>query len=210
MRICVCDVGLGNLRSVERALVRAAEIAGKNVEVVRTTDADAIARADKVVVPGQGGFRDCAAALARGMGDAVSESIARGAPYFGICLGLQVLFERSAEADACAGLSVLKGRVERLGGGTDSLTGAALKIPHTGWNRADPTRESLLPGDGAWFYFVHSYAVVPADPSVVVGMTDYGGPFVSAVAKDNVFACQFHPEKSQKAGLDLLARFVRS
>ncbi len=198
------------MRSVERALARAASDAGVEVEVFRTTDPAALRAADKIVVPGQGAFRDCTTALAGGLGDALKEVVRTGKPYLGICLGLQVLFETSTEADGCAGLGLLRGKVEKLAGGTDPFTGAALKIPHMGWNRVDPLAGSLLAADAAWFYFVHSYAVVPADPSVVVAMTDYGGPFVSAVAKDNVFACQFHPEKSQAAGLALLERFVRA
>ncbi len=209
VKIVVSDVGLGNLRSVERALLRAAEMAERDAEIVVTRDPDGVRRADKVVVPGQGAFRDCTAALAGGMGDAVREAIVRGVPYFGICLGLQVLFERSAEAEGCAGLGVLRGTVERLAGGVDELTGGALKVPHTGWNHAMPTRTSLLPDVPTWFYFVHSYAVVPADASIVAANTHYGTSFVSAVAKDNVFACQFHPEKSQTAGLSLLARFLK-
>jgi imidazole glycerol-phosphate synthase subunit HisH len=207
-RIVICDVGLGNLRSVERALARAAADAGRTVEIVRTTDPQVLRRADKIVVPGQGAFRDCTTALARGLGDAVKEAIVAGTPYLGICLGLQVLFESSAEAEGCAGLGLLRGKVEKLAGGLDPFTGAALKIPHMGWNRVEPLGGAMLGEAAAWFYFVHSYAVVPADPTVVVAMTDYGGPFVSAVEKDNVFACQFHPEKSQAAGLGVLGRFV--
>jgi len=212
MKVAVCDVGLGNLRSVERALGRATEISGRTTgtTVVLTREPDEIRRADKIVVPGQGAFRDCATALAGGMGAALEEAIRRGTPYFGICLGLQVLFERSAEAEGCAGLGVFRGGVERLAGGTDTLTGGALKIPHIGWNRAEPEGESLLPSTPTFFYFVHSYAVVPdpAEASIVRATTEYGGRFVSAVARDNVFACQFHPDKSQGDGLALLARFV--
>jgi glutamine amidotransferase len=209
MKIAICDVGLGNLRSVERALGRAAQIAGRGVDVALTRAPDELFRADKVVVPGQGAFRDCATALAgRGLGDAVKGAIGRGTPYLGICLGLQVLFERSAEAEGCAGLGVFPGAVVRLEGGTDALTGGALKVPHIGWNEVEPTRTSLLPPAPAHFYFVHSYAVAPADASIVRGTTEYGARFVSAVSRDNVFACQFHPEKSQAAGLALLARFV--
>jgi imidazole glycerol-phosphate synthase subunit HisH len=211
VEIAVADVGLGNLRSVERAIARGAEIAGLTARVVLTRDPDRIARSDKVVVPGQGAFRDCAKALSQGMGEAVKVAIRRGTPYFGICLGLQVLFERSAEAEGCAGLALFAGGVERLAAGTDTLTGGALKIPHIGWNRANPgAAASLLGSQPEWFYFVHSYAVRPTDPSIVAATTEYGAPFVSAVAKDNVFACQFHPEKSQSAGLALLARFVSS
>lgn len=198
------------MRSVERALERAASDAGRAVEVFRTTDPDVLRGADKVVVPGQGAFRDCTTALDRGLGNAVKEAIVKGTPYLGICLGLQVLFESSAEADGCVGLGILRGKVERLTLGTDPFTGAALKIPHMGWNRVLPHGTSLLAREPAYFYFVHSYAVVPADPSVVVATTDYGPPFVSAVAKDNVFACQFHPEKSQHDGLALLRRFIEA
>jgi glutamine amidotransferase len=143
------------------------------------------------------------------MGEAAKDAIARGTPYFGICLGLQVLFEKSAEAAGCAGLGVFAGTVERLASGTDPVTGGALKIPHIGWNRAEPVRASLLTAPPEWFYFIHSYAVAPRDETIVAATTEYGARFVSAVAKDNVFACQFHPEKSQGAGLELLARFVK-
>jgi imidazole glycerol-phosphate synthase subunit HisH len=208
VKIAVCDVGLGNLRSVERALGRAAEMSGKNAQIALTREPDEVRRADKVVVPGQGAFRDCATALGRGLGDAIRESIARGAPYLGICLGLQVLFESSAEAQGCAGLGVFAGTVERISGGVDPLTGGALKIPHIGWNMAEPSRGSLIGDAPGWFYFVHSYAVCPKDDTIIAATTDYGARFVSAIARDNVFACQFHPEKSQGAGLALLSRFV--
>jgi glutamine amidotransferase len=204
--VAVVDVGHGNLRSVERALVRAG---GDGVRVSIARDADAVARADKVVVPGQGAFRDCAAALAdgRGIGQAVRAAIAKGTPYLGICLGMQVLFESSDEGDSGAGLGVLAGSVKRLPDRDPG--GAQLKIPHVGWNTVTPRGESaVLPAAPTWFYFVHSYAVVPRDPSVIAATTDYGAPFVCAVAKDNVLAVQFHPEKSQAAGQALLTRFL--
>jgi imidazole glycerol-phosphate synthase subunit HisH len=213
IEVAVVDVGLGNLRSVERALVRAAADAGVEARVTITRDADAIARADKVVMPGQGAFRDCAGALGdgRGVGDAIRASIARGTPYLGICLGLQVLFESSDEAVGCAGLAVFPGEVTRLSD-HDDAAGTRLKIPHVGWNTVDARAEpaSILPAAPTWFYFVHSFAVRPRDPALVAATTEYGAPFVSAVARDNVLAVQFHPEKSQGAGLALLARFVRA
>jgi len=207
VRIAICDVGLGNLRSVERALARAAN-ARNGVEIGVTHDPDEVRRADKVVVPGQGAFGDCARALEGGMGDAVRERVRAGAPYLGICLGLQVLFASSEEAPGCAGLGIFEGDVAKLRGGTDATTGGALKIPHVGWNQAVPRGASLLGDRAEHFYFVHSFVVRPKDESIVAARTEYGETFVSAVAKDNVFACQFHPEKSQRAGGALLERFV--
>jgi glutamine amidotransferase len=212
VQVAIVDVGLGNLRSVERALTRAASDARAEVRVTITSDPEAIARADKVVVPGQGAFRDCARALGGGLGEAVSGAIARGVPYLGICLGLQVLFGSSDEAPGCTGLAVFEGDVVKLS--DHAPDGARLKIPHIGWNTVDPTSPggsaSLLPTIPTYFYFVHSYAVRPRDPSVIAATTSYGSPFACAVAKDNVFAVQFHPEKSQGAGLSLLARFLRA
>jgi glutamine amidotransferase len=218
VRIAVCDVGLGNLRSVERALQEASR--GVAVEVEVTKDPARIAAADKLVMPGQGGFGDCARALsstlANGVGDAVREHLRAERPYLGICLGLQVLFASSEEAPGVAGLGVLPGQVVRLKGGIDPDTGAPLKIPHVGWNtvEARPGNEGwLAAGPARHFYFVHSFVVVPGDAgdaSIVAGTTDYGGTFVSAVATGNIFACQFHPEKSARAGLALLERFVAS
>jgi glutamine amidotransferase len=211
VRIVVCDVGLGNLRSVQRALLEACKQAGCRAEVEVTPDVARFAGADKLVMPGQGGFADCARALSSGAGDAIRAHLNAQRPYLGLCLGLQVLFEESEEAPGCAGLGVLKGRVVKLRDGIDGVTGASLKIPHTGWNVATPTANAgLLTPRAEYFYFVHSFVVAPDDPAVVAATTDYGEPFVSAVAYDNVFACQFHPEKSQRAGLALLERFVVS
>ncbi len=209
VRIVVCDVGLGNLRSVERALLEAAR--GHRVEVEVTADPGRVAAADRLVMPGQGGFGDCARALTAGFGDAVRAHLASERPYLGICLGLQVLFGSSQEAPGCAGLGVLEGEVVKLRGGIDATTGAPLKIPHIGWNVAEPgAHPGLLAPMGQHFYFVHSFVVAPRDPSVVAATTEYGERFVSAIAYGNVFACQFHPEKSQKAGLALLERFLAS
>lgn len=210
MRIALCDVGLGNIRSVERALLAAGGRATVRVDVTR--DPDLIHAADKIVMPGQGAFRDCARALAGGAGDAIRERLRSGRHYLGICLGLQVLFATSDEAPGVTGLGVLAGRVSKLRGGhVDPTTGTALKIPHVGWNTAEPRTENpgLLGGGPArHFYFVHSFVVAPDDPATIAATTDYGEPFVSAVAFENVFACQFHPEKSARAGLALLERFV--
>ncbi len=207
----VCDVGLGNLRSVERALLEACKQGGYRADVEVTRDLGHMAAADKLVMPGQGGFGDCARAITGGVGDAIRAHLTAQRPYLGICLGLQVLFEGSEEAPGCAGLGIMKGAVVKLSDGIDAVTGASLKIPHTGWNEARPSsNRGLLTPESEHFYFVHSYVVAPTDPSVIAATTDYGAPFVSAVARDNVFACQFHPEKSQRAGIALLERFLAS
>jgi glutamine amidotransferase len=211
VRIAICDHGLGNLRSVERALRGATR--GHPVDVEITAEPARIASADKVVVPGQGAFRDCARALERGLGDAVREHLAAERPYLGICLGLQVLFGASEEAPGCSGLGVLEGNVVRLKGGVDDVTGQALKIPHIGWNVAEPNTAAggpTLLAEPSHFYFVHSFVVAPRDPAIVAATTEYGERFVSAIAYGNVFASQFHPEKSQRAGLALLERFIAS
>jgi glutamine amidotransferase len=176
-------------------------------DVEITGDPARVQSADRLVMPGQGGFGECARSLARGIGDATRTHIESGRPYLGICLGLQVLFGGSEEAPDCAGLGLFEGRVERLPGGTDPMTGTPLKVPHIGWNEVEPAagNEGLLEaGSREHFYFVHSYVVVPRDAGVAAATTEYGTRFVSAVARGNVFACQFHPEKSQRAGLALL------
>jgi imidazole glycerol-phosphate synthase subunit HisH len=199
--IAVVDSGTGNLRSVEKALAHAGG------SPVVTSDPDVVRRAERVVVPGQGAFRDCLAGLrARGLDEAVREAIAAGRPYLGICLGLQVLFDESEEQGPTPGLGILPGRVVRF-----RPADRALKVPHMGWNEVRLRRpEPLWRGiaEGAHVYFVHSYFAAPADPSIVRLEADYGGPFAAAVRRDNVFACQFHPEKSQAVGLRLLASFV--
>jgi glutamine amidotransferase len=178
-----------------------------------TRDVDRVRSADRLVMPGQGGFGDCARALRGDLGAAVRAHLDAERPYLGICLGLQVLFESSQEADGAPGLGVLRGHVARLRGGVDPQSGAPLKIPHIGWNVAEPAahgRGLLAEGPGQHFYFVHSFVVVPDEPGIVAATTEYGERFVSAIAYGNVFACQFHPEKSQQAGLALLERFLAS
>jgi imidazole glycerol-phosphate synthase subunit HisH len=197
--IAVVDSGSGNLRSVERALA----LAGGRPRL--TSDPDEVRRADRLVVPGQGAFGDCVESLAaRGLDDAIREFCASGRPYLGICLGLQILFEDSEEASG-PGLGILRGRVVRL------PRAPGLKVPHMGWNDVIRRRDDpLLHGmpEGAHFYFVHSYHAVPADPDTVVLSCDYGVEVTAAVRAGNLFACQFHPEKSQAAGRALLERFV--
>lgn len=197
--IAILDVCSGNLRSVERALAHV------GADVVVTRDPEVIARAAKIVVPGQGAFGVFMRGLEeRGLGEALRGALARGVPYLGICLGLQVLFEHSEEGD-CAGLGVLRGRVTRLAPGD-----AALKIPHMGWNRVAQKQPVLGLADGAYVYFVHSYRVEPADPSVVALEATHGVTFCAGIQKDNLLAVQFHPEKSQGVGLALLRAFAEA
>lgn len=199
--IAVVDVCSGNLRSVERAITKA----GGNVTVTR--DADVVRRADKIVVPGQGAFGMFMRGLVeRGLGDAIREAIASGRPFFGICLGMQILFESSEEQGPCAGLGVIPGRVVKIATGDPRL-----KVPHIGWNRVAVRRaDPLLAGidDGAHVYFDHSYHVVPDDPSLIALATDHGVALTAAIRQGNLFACQFHPEKSQGVGLRMLENFV--
>lgn len=199
--VVVVDLGAGNLRSVAWALERAGAL------VTVSGDASVLARAERLVVPGQGAFRDGTAALAGGIGEVLRERIAAGVPYLGLCLGMQLLFESSEEAPGSAGLGVFEGKVVRFGGDlTDGESHARLKVPHMGWNEVRGAHPLL--DESAWFYFVHSFYCVPADGALVVGTADYGDNFCAAVARDNVFACQFHPEKSQDAGAALLERFL--
>ncbi len=199
--VVIADLGLGNLRSVARAVERAG---GKPTI---SAEPDALRKAARVLVPGQGAFRDCALALQHGFGEALREVIASGTPYLGLCLGMQLLFEASEEAEGQAGLGFFAGSVVRFGRDTrDPLTSERLKVPHMGWNEVQG-QHAFLP-ERAYFYFVHSYYCAPTDASIVVGRAHYGLDFCAAVAKDNVFACQFHPEKSQAEGHVVLSRFL--
>ena len=199
MRIAVVDYGMGNLRSVSKAL----EHVAPQAEVRVTADPQAILSSDRVVVPGQGALPDCMRQLdASGAREAVLEA-ARAKPFLGICVGLQMLFERGEEGDT-PGLGVLPGEVPRF-----RLAG--LKVPHMGWNEVAQAQPHPLWGgiaDGSRFYFVHSYYPAPRGPNLSAATAVYGRPFTCAVARDNIFAVQFHPEKSQSAGLQLLSNFV--
>ena len=205
--IVVIDYGMGNLRSVWQALVRVAD--GR--EVLVSADPAVVGAAERVVFPGQGAMPDCMREIdARGLRPAVLEAAANK-PFLGICIGQQMLFEHSEEGDV-PGLGVLRGSVRRFP--ADRMRDSddhRLKVPHMGWNQVRHCREHPLwagIADGARFYFVHSYYVAPVDDACVVGTTDYGILFTSAVARDNIFASQCHPEKSAQAGLAMLANFV--
>ncbi len=204
--IAVVDYGMGNLRSVAKAIEHVAP--GKSVVV--TSDAAVVRATSRVVFPGQGAMPDCMREMdARGLREAVFEA-ARSKPFLGICIGLQLLFDLSEEGNV-AGLGLLPGRVRRFPPERmlDSA-GTRLKVPHMGWNCVRQTiRHALWQGieDGMRFYFVHSYFVEPAAQELVAGTSDYPFTFTCAVARKNIFAVQFHPEKSQAAGLQLLANF---
>ena len=207
MKIAVIDYGMGNLRSVSKAL----EHVAPNARVEVTSDAAAVSGADRVVFPGQGAMPDCMREMeARGLRPAVLEAAA-AKPFLGICIGLQMLFEASEEGDV-RGLSVLQGRVRRFPReAMFDRDGGRLKVPHMGWNEVrQQTPHPLWSGidDGTRFYFVHSYYAEVSDVRRVSGVCEYGLPFTCAVARDNIFAVQFHPEKSHNAGLRLLTNFV--
>jgi glutamine amidotransferase len=195
--VALVDYGAGNLRSVENALREV------GAAVVVTRDPDAVRKADRVVVPGQGSMPVCAEAMRRsGVEAALREAIARGAPVLGICVGLQVLFESGEEAGGAKGLGIVPGVIRRLPDG--------VKLPNIGWcqvRAAGPLHPLFAPMDGAWLYFAHSYAA-PADAPGVQLVTDHGRTYCAALAQGNLFAVQFHPEKSQRVGLGLLQRFV--
>jgi glutamine amidotransferase len=199
--VAVVDYGMGNRRSVQKAL----EHIGARVEVTR--DPSRLAAADALVVPGVGAFGAAMSALSDlDLIAPIRDAAARGQPVLGICLGMQLLFERSTELGDTAGLGLLAGEVTRLHTG-----GSGLRIPHIGWNEVHPVRPSPLtaglPQQGAAFYHVHSYAVRPADPEDVVATTTYGETFATIVARGSVMGTQFHPEKSSAHGLGLLAAF---
>lgn len=200
--IAIIDYGMGNLRSVQKAL----EKVGAQAEITR--DVARIESAAGVVLPGVGAFGACMDNLRTyALVDPIKRVIARGTPFLGICLGMQLLFDESEEFGPVRGLGILPGRVVRF-----KFDDATRKVPHMGWNQIRKTQTvPHLAGldDGAFVYFVHSYYVEPADESLTATRTEYGVPFASAIARDNVFACQYHPEKSQAVGQVILRNFAR-
>ena len=194
--IAIIDYGTGNLRSVAKAF----EFLGH--QVIVTSDPEEIDKCDKLVLPGVGAFGDCMSYLKKGGLDLlVLGWIESGRPYLGICLGMQILFERSSEMGEHEGLGIIKGDVVRFSGN--------VKVPQIGWNMVNFNDRAAFQAKDGYYYFVHSYYCRPQDTSVVLAQTNYGGDYCSAIVKDNVLAVQFHPEKSSSIGLDLLDKFAR-
>jgi glutamine amidotransferase len=213
MTVAVIDYGSGNLHSAAKALERAARESGIGDTIKVTSDPDTVRRADRIVLPGVGAFADCKRGLdaVPGMVAAMSEAVReRGRPFFGICVGMQLMAKRGRENVVTEGLGWIDGEVDRI-----APADAALKIPHMGWNTLAPKRaHALLDGialgpDGLHAYFVHSYQLQPTNKADLVAEADYGGPVTAMVARDNLAGTQFHPEKSQRLGLALLANFLR-
>jgi len=204
-KIAVVDYGMGNLRSVVKALEH---VAAGNAQVLLTDKPDVIGAADRVVFPGQGAAKDCMRALTEtGMDDVIREAAA-SKPFLGICMGQQVLMKRSEENGGTDLLGLYAGTVDRF---PETLNGERYKVPQMGWNTLRQTQpHPLFKGidDNSYFYFVHSYYLNPEDPSLMAGETEYGVKFAAAIARDNVFAIQCHPEKSAAAGLKLLTNFI--
>lgn len=207
--VALIDYGSGNLRSAAKALERAAAGCHDSFQVLVTSDADAVRKADRVVLPGVGAFADCKRGLSEvpGMLDALDEVVhGKGRPFLGICVGMQLMAERGREYGVTEGLGWIKGEVVKL-----EPADPTLKIPHMGWNELDIRREHpLLAGlpERAHAYFVHSYRFAVERPEDVIASADYGGPFAAVVGRDNLVGTQFHPEKSQETGLALVANFL--
>jgi len=213
MSVAIVDYGSGNLHSAAKAFERAARESGHDQPIVVTRDPDAVRRADRVVLPGVGAFADCKRGLdaVPGMIAAMNEAVRKnGRPFLGICVGMQLMAERGREYEVTEGLGWIAGEVDKI-----APSDASLKIPHMGWNTLDVgTPHKLLDGipvgpTGLHAYFVHSYELKPASQADLVAATDYGGPVTAMVAKDTYAGTQFHPEKSQKLGLALIANFLK-
>jgi imidazole glycerol-phosphate synthase subunit HisH len=212
MSVAIVDYGSGNLHSAAKAFERAAHDAGITQEIVVTRNPDVVASADRVVLPGVGAFADCRRGLdaVDGMVDALDEAVHRkGRPFFGICVGMQLLAERGREYEVTQGLAWIGGEVDRI-----APSDPRLKIPHMGWNTLNVTQpHKLVEGlglgpEGRHAYFVHSYAFKVAQHADLVAEADYGGPLTAIIGRDNIVGTQFHPEKSQKLGLALIANFL--
>ena len=213
MSVAIVDYGSGNLHSAAKAFERAARESGHDQPILVTSKPEDIARADRVVLPGVGAFADCRRGLdgIPGMIDALEQSVRKkGRPFFGICVGMQLMAERGREYQVTPGLGWIAGEVDRIAPSDPSL-----KIPHMGWNTLDMRRvhplldEIPLGSDGLHAYFVHSYELKTANASDLVAQADYGGPLTAIVGRDNMVGTQFHPEKSQRLGLRLIANFLK-
>lgn len=208
--VALIDYGSGNLRSAAKAVERAAADAGLSIDVLVTADADAVRRADRIVLPGVGAYGDCKRGLSDvpGMLDALEEAVIKGGrPFLGICVGMQLMAERGVEHGVHQGLGWIKGEVVAL-----EPSDPTLKIPHMGWNELEIiTPHAVLAGlpAGAHAYFVHSYRMACADPANELARVEYGGPVAAVIGRDNLVGTQFHPEKSQDAGLTLIANFLQ-
>jgi imidazole glycerol-phosphate synthase subunit HisH len=211
--VALIDYGSGNLHSAAKAIERAAREAGLGEAIEVTSDPETVRRADRVVLPGVGAFADCRRGLDNipGMVEAMTEAVReKGRPFFGICVGMQLMATRGLEYETTAGLDWISGDVKPI-----QPDDAGLKIPHMGWNTLHAQRDHpILDGvptgpEGLHAYFVHSYALDPANMDDVLAVTDYGGPLTAVVARDNMAGTQFHPEKSQTLGLKLIANFLR-
>lgn len=212
MSIAIIDYGAGNLRSAAKAFALAVESAGKPQPVTVTADPKVVAAADRIVLPGDGAFRDCRRNLdaVPGMIDAIDAVIDSGRPFLGICVGMQLLADRGLEHGVTAGLGRISGEVVMI-----EPSDPSLKVPHMGWNTLDVKRDHpLLEGiptgpDGHHAFFLHAYELEPGEEHDLVATADYGGEVTAIVARDNVAGTQFHPEKSQKLGLALIENFIR-
>lgn len=207
MKVAVIDYGMGNLHSVLKSVQVVNEV---GAEVFLTSDPEQVVKADKVVFPGQGAMRDCMRELrAHGLAEAVLETT-RSKPFFGICVGAQLLFDHSEEGDT-AGLGIFPGEVVRFADGAHDAQGNRLKVPHMGWNRVYQTQaHPLFAGieDGERFYFVHSYYFAPAAETLTLAQSEYPERFSCIVGRGNIFATQFHTEKSHRAGLQMMKNFL--
>src|SRR5262245_43042398 len=213
MSVAIVDYGSGNLHSAAKAFERAARESGQNQPIVVTRDPDTVRRADRIVLPGVGAFADCRGGLdaVPGMVAALEETVrGKGRPFLGICVGMQLMAERGREYEITEGLGWIAGEVDKI-----TPRDKALKIPHMGWNTLEPRRtHPLLEGiqlgpEGLHAYFVHSYALRPGDTGDLLAEAEYGGPITAIVARNSMVGTQFHPEKSQKLGLALIANFLK-